>query len=233
TACTPLTYTVTNGSGLTPFTYTFTPNNYPAGFTCTTAGNNGNCSDPSVGGSAGTISTLTATVTDAANVSVPNNSVTSSTSSMTVNNEMTITVPSPLAAAVVGRTFGTGSTCGAGGSTQCTPLTYTVPAATPGLGTYTFTPNGFPTNFTCPTTSNVGNCAATSVGGPAGTLTTPTVTVADTSNASTPKHTVTSAAISLTVDPEMTITATTASPFSLAVTGRTYGTGSTCGALGT
>ena len=230
--CTPLTYTVpaaTPGLG----GYTFASTNFPSGFACVTSSNSTNCSDASVGGSAGTLSNLNVTVKDTANQATPQGAVTSSpNTTLTVNSEITLTPPSsPFADAVLGRHYGTGAGCSGG---NCTPLVYTVPAATPGLGSYTFTPNNFPAGFACPISTNNGNCAdSTSVGGAAGTFNNLNVTVADTANAATPGNSVTSTNGTLTVRPEMNFTATPPSPLADAVNGRTYGQGSACGMLGT
>lgn len=232
-ACAPLVYTVpTTTPGLGG--YSFTPNNFPSGFTCATSTNNGDCSTGSVGGTAGTLSTLNVTVKDTANASTPANSVTSSNSTMTVDPEMTITPPSSIANAVAGRSYGVGSACGSGGTTACAALTYTVPSTTPGLGgPYVFTPNNFPSGFTCTTSTNNGNCSANPISASAaGTFSNLTVTVKDTANTATPGNTVTSTASTITVNPEMNFT-TTPSSFANAVNGRTYGQGNTCGASGT
>jgi len=222
--CVALTYTVppaTPGLG----GYTFTPNNFPLGFTCATSSNNGNCSDGSVGGSAGTLNNLNVTVKDTANQSTPSGSVTSSpNTTLTVDAEMTATPPSTVPPAVIGRRYGTGAGCSGG---SCVALTYTVPPATPGLGGYAFTPNNFPSGFTCATSSNNGNCSDGSVGGSAGMLNNLNVTVKDTANQSTPGGSVTSSPnTTLTVDAEMTVTPPGVVP--AAVIGRRYGTGSGC-----
>ncbi|MGA2984967.1 MAG: hypothetical protein ABSG32_14235 [Terriglobia bacterium] len=227
--CLPLTYTLQTNSGLPPYSYTFTPNNFPAGFACPTTTNSGNCQAAAVG-AAGSFANLSVTAKDTPNLSVPSNSVTSSSTNMTVYQELTITSPSSVPTAVVARSYGLGSATCSGG--PCVPLVYTVPTATPGLGGYTFTPNNFPTGFSCPTATNVGDCQAAAVGGSPGTFATPTVTVGDTPNASSPNNTVTSSAISLTVDPELNFTVTPPSPLAAAVNTRTYGVGTTCGAAG-
>jgi hypothetical protein len=56
-----------------------------------------------------------------------------------VRQEMnfTATPPSPLADAVQGRTYGFGSTCGAGSNAACAPLTYTIQSGG-GLGGYSY-----------------------------------------------------------------------------------------------
>jgi hypothetical protein len=224
-SCQALRYTVPTATPGLGGPYTFTPNSFPSGFTCATSSNNGNCSaSTGVGGGAGAFSP-NVTVKDTANASTPPGSITSTNGSLTVDAEMTLTPPgSPFAPAVVGRHYGNSSdtTCSGG---NCQALTYTVPTATPGLGGYTFTPNSFPTGFACATSSNNGNCSAsTGVGGSAGAFS-PNVTVKDTANASTPPGSVTSTTGSLTVDAEMTLTAPS-SPFASAVVGRHYGNSS-------
>ena len=159
------------------------------------------------------------TVSDTANAVTPS-ALQSLSRAITINAEMTVTPPSMIPAGVVGRRYGTGAACSGG---SCTPLTYTVPAATPGLGGYTFTPNNFPAGFTCPTTTNNGNCSASSVGGSAGTLNNLNVTVADAANVSTPSNSVTSSNSSLTVLPPLAISSNLTSPFPDAVVHRDYG----------
>jgi hypothetical protein len=234
--CQPLVYTIPPATPGLGGPYAFTPNvgtlgGFPSNFACPTSGNLGNCQASVVGGSAGTLSNLTVTVGDAANQSTPGNAVTSSASALTVDPELAFSAqPSSDPPAVLARRYGTGGGCSGGG---CQPLTYTVPSNS-GLPpySYAFTPNNFPEGFACPTTANSGNCQAAAVGGSPGTLTTPTVTVGDTANASSPNNTVTSTAISLTVDPELNFTVTPPSPFAAAVNTRTYGVGNTGGAAG-
>jgi hypothetical protein len=225
--CIPVTYTVpaaTPGLG----GYTFTPNNFPTGFTCGTAGSNGNCLDStSVGGAAGTFNNLNVSVNDTANASTPSNTVTSTNGTITVDAEMTLTPPgSPFPDAVLGRHYGVSTdTCVPG--PNCAPLTYTVPPATPGLGTYTFTPNNFPAGFACTTSTNTGNCLdSTSVGGTANTFNNLNVSVSDTANASTPSNTITSTNGSLTVHNVLALSTNLTSPFPDAVVNRHYGVSS-------
>ncbi len=224
--CAPLAYSVPAATPGLGGPYVFTPNNFPVGFTCPASSNNANCQDSSVGGSAGTLNNLTVTVTDTANASTPNNSVTSAPgTTLQVNAEMSVVPPGTVPPAVLGRRYGTGPGCSGG---NCAPLVYTVPAAKPGLGGYTFTPNNnFPAGFTCPSSSNNGNCQDSSVGGSAGTLNNLTVTATDTANASTPNNSVTSApATTLQVNAEMTVTPPSTVP--PGVVGRRYGTGGGC-----
>src|SRR5208282_2329808 len=101
-------------------------------------------------------------------------------------------------------------------------LAYTVPAGTPGLSGYTFTPNNFPTGFACATAANLGNCSANPVssGASTGTFNNLNVSVKDTPNAATPANTVTSTPnTTMMVDAEMTITPPS-SPDQAAVAGR-------------
>jgi hypothetical protein len=234
--CAPLTYTVAAATPGLGGPYTFTPNNFPSGFACVTSTNNGNCSDStSVGGSAGTFANLNVTVKDSANAATPQGAVTSTNGSLTVDAEMTLTPPaSPFADAVLGRHYGVSAdTCVPG--PNCLPLTYTVPAATPGLGGYTFTPNNFPAGFACVTSTNNGNCSdATSVGGSAGTFTNLNVTVQDSANAATPSNSVISTNGSLTVHDALALSTNLTSPFPEAVVHRDYGvsTDLLCGAGG-
>ncbi len=227
--CAPLQYFLSNGLG----TYTLTGSSLATPsdtFACTFTSPTFSCSKSAIAGAGGANPTLTFIGSETGNAATPGGSATDTSKALATNAEMTVTLPSTVPPAVLGRHYGSGSGCSGG---NCAPLTYTVPAATPGLGGYTFAPNNFPAGFSCATSSNNGNCQAIAVGGSAGTLTTLTVTVTDTANSSVPNNSTTSSATSLTVEPEMNFTATPTSPFADAVTGRTYGQGSTCGASGT
>jgi hypothetical protein len=231
-ACSPPVYSASGG--LSGYTYTG-ESGFPSGFSYVPTGATLTASAAAITGTVTGPFSPSVTVTDSSNSTTPAATVVTDPSSnllssLTLNAEMTITVPSGFPAAVVGRRYGTGTGCtGSGGS--CAPLTYTVPSATPGLGTYTFTANNFPANFTCPTSSNNGNCQASSVGGSAGTPSV-TVTVTDTANASTPSNSITSASANLSVDATMALTPPSGT-LATAVAGRAYGQGSTCGAGGT
>lgn len=227
-SCTPLTYTVptaTPGLG----GYTFTPQNFPIGFTCTTNSNNGSCSAASVGGSAGTLSNLTLTVSDAANASTPGNSVTSSpATSLTVQAEMTVTPPAITPTAVHGRAYGMGTGCSGG---ACQPLQYSL---SNGLGNYSLTGSSLSTPsdvFTCTLVSPTFLCSKSAIAGAGGSNPTLTFTGAETGNASTPSNGVTDTSKTLSTNAEMVLTPPAVIP--VAITGRSYGVGSTCGASGT
>ncbi|MDR3674474.1 MAG: hypothetical protein P4N24_03215, partial [Acidobacteriota bacterium] len=164
TNCAPLNYSLSNGLG--NYTATGSSLTTPSdAFACTLASPTYSCTSGAIAGAGGTNPTLTFTGAETGNAATPGNSVTNTSKTLITNSEMTITSPSTVLPAVVGRRYGTGAGCSGG---NCTPLAYTVPPTTPGLGTYTFTPNNFPAGFTCPTNTNTGNCQAASVGGSAG-----------------------------------------------------------------
>lgn len=228
-ACAPITYAVSNGLG--NYTGTATMTTTAGAFTCTLSGSNYQCTSPDVTGS-GT-PTLSLAVTDTGNGSTPGNSKTDNSKTLAINPEMTFTSTpgATFVDAVAARTYGVGSTCGAGGNAACTPLTYTIQGGS-GLGgyTYAFSPS---INFACSSGAVTTNCTSSGVSGGANTYATAHASVTDTANASTPSNTLASTNGSLTVHPELNFTATPLSPFAAAVTGRTYGSGSACGPLGT
>ena len=230
-ACTPLAFTIQSGTGLGGYTYAFSPS---IGFTCSSGAATSNCTSAGVTGGANTYATAHVSVTDAANASTPSNTIASSNGSLTVHGEInfTATPTSPFADAVDTRTYGQGSTCGAGGAAACNPLTYTIQNNT-GLGGYSYAlvVGGNNGGYACTAGGTSSNCTSASVTAAAGTFNTVHAAVSDTANSSTPGNTIASTNGSLTVHTELTITPP-AGVLPLAVTGRTYGQGSTCGAGG-
>jgi hypothetical protein len=234
-ACKPIVYEAKTGLG----TYVFTPGSFPAGFNHVESPNVRNqdvtssfSAAPITGGSAAY--TPSVTVDDTANISTPDaaNSATAPgavSGTLTVAGEMTLTTPGGLfAKAVIGRHYGMAADACVPGP-NCAPLTYTVPAATPGLGgSYAFTPNNFPSGFGCTTAANSANCSDNArVGGPAGTLNNLNVTVTDTANASTPQGSVTSTNSTMMITSPLTSSltqaGTPAATLLPAVTNRSYG----------
>jgi hypothetical protein len=234
-ACTPLSYTVPLATPGLGGPYTFTPNNFPAGFTCPTNSNNGICSNgTAVGGSAGTFNSLNVTVKDTANAATPQGSVTSTNGSMTVHPELNFTVvPGGFPDAVTPRSYGVGNTCGVAGNAACAPLTYAIQNNS-GLGGYSYAlvVGAGSGGFSCTDGGISSVCTAASVTAAAATYNSVHATVTDAGNGSTPANTVSSSMGSLIVHSELTLTPPGGS-LPAAVTGRTYGQGSTCGAGGT
>jgi hypothetical protein len=227
-ACSPLVYTITSGSGLGG--YSFTLNNFPSNFVaCTESPANTNtCSSASVTATASATpyTGLSVTASDTANGSTPNHSITSNTASITIHPEMTFSAqpPTTFPDAVNPRSYGQASS-GCSPNSTCSPLVYTITSGS-GLGGYGFTPNNFPANFvTCTQNpANTNTCSS------AGVKTTPSttaysslsMTVSDSGNQMTASNSVTSNSGSVTVHPELSVTVITTSPVA-AVTGRHYG----------
>jgi hypothetical protein len=159
-------------------------------------------------------------------------SISSSPATLTVHPEMNFTAtPASFADAVNGRTYGQGSTCGAGGSAACTPPNYSIQSGS-GLGgySYLFNLNSGNGGFACTAGGTSTSCSSSNVTGTAGTYTSVHAAVTDTANSSTPNNTIPSANLTAIVHSELTLTPP--SSIATAVTGRTYGQGSTCGANG-
>ncbi|MGH9401409.1 MAG: hypothetical protein ACRD2P_04795, partial [Terriglobia bacterium] len=230
-ACAPVVYTIANGTGNYPAAATLTTAAGP--FTCSLAGSVYDCSSSAItlnpGGTPATES-LNVSVSDVANASTPSAPVSNTAATLTVNPALGITGPSgTLAIAVDGRTYGTGSACGATGTTPCTSVGYTIKG---GLGGYspTSTLNQYPTTFACPFTSTgslSGSYACASPGGVTGSGSpSVSITASDTANTSTPTAPATSNAATLPISAALSIAPpATVNP---AVQGRAYGTGSGC-----
>lgn len=227
--CQPFDFTLSGGLGA--YQSTIASSN---GIACALQadGKTYQCSSASVSGSPST-PTLNFSATDTANASTPSGSASgteaTATATLPINAAMTITAPATLAPAVAGRTYGSGAACS---GRNCSPITFSIQG---GLGGYGATPtlSGFPGAFACPFTSTGAlsgfySCSAAS-GVSGASPASLTISASDTANASAPAATVTSSpAASLTIYPEITVTG----PSSLAgaVQGRTYGSGTTCGA---
>ncbi len=232
-ACQPLQYTLSNGLGNYTLTGSslFTPSDT---FSCALASPTFSCSKIAIADGGGTNPALAFIGAETGNAATPGNSVSDDSKTMSVNPEMnfTATPTSPFADAVAARTYGLGSTCGATGSSACSPLTYTIQSGS-GLGGYSYVLSPAGIGFTCTSGNSTSNCTSAALAGGAGSYATVHTSVTDTANASVPNNTVASANGSLTVHPELSFTANPTSPFADAVNGRTYGQGSICGALGT
>ena len=218
--CAPLAYKLNNGLG----NYTLTGSSLTTpqdAFTCTLTSPNFLCSDGAIAGTTSP-ATLTFVGADLGNASTPGNTKTDTSQTLAIVPEMTVTAPSPAPApAVTGRRYGTGAGCSGG---NCTPLDYKL---NKGLGNYTLTGSSLTTSqdtFTCTLTAPNFFCTDGAI---AGTTSPATLTFvgAETGNPSTPGNTKTDASQTLTVTPELTVTAPTPSP---AVTSRRYGTGAGC-----
>jgi hypothetical protein len=162
---------------------------------------------------------------DTGNASTPKGSVSSTAYSfptpktIVINSPLALTPPASVATAVTGRRYGTGAGCSGG---NCVALDYRLSG---GLGNYTCTGSSLKTaqdTFTCALTSPNLLFSSAAI---AGTTSPATLTFigAETGNAATPGNTTTpDASQSLTINPELTVTAP-ATPPPAAVTGRDYG----------
>lgn len=226
-ACTPLAYAIQSNTGLGGYNYALVVNSGNGGFACTSGGTSTNCTSPSVTETAGSYAAVHAAVTDTGNASTPANTIPSANASLTVHSELTITPPASIPAAVTSRSFGVGNTCGASGTSACAPITY---AITNGLGNYTGTATMTTTagTFTCTLSGSNYQCTSPDITGSG----TPTLSLAvtDTGNGSTPGNSKTDNSKTLTINPEVTVTAPASVP--IAVNGRAYGTGTGCTGTG-
>lgn len=237
--CQPIVYDVANGTQSYPASATLATTAGP--FTCSLSGTTYNCGSTgiSLNPSTPTVEPLDASVTDLPNASTPAGTATNSTLSLTVNPQLGATGPSgTLAIAVSNRTYGSGSACGAGGTSACATIPYTV---SNGLGGYSGsagnptppTLNGYPATFACPFTPTItlsGSYACASSTGVTAVATptadTVSLKITDTANASTPSGRITTSTATLQVDPVLSFTPpATVNP---AVQGRAYGTGPGC-----
>ena len=227
-ACIPLTYTM-NGGGLSGYSYALNVNGTAGGFTCTGSGatTTSNCSASPVTAAGGTTySSVHATVTDTGDASTPSNTIPSPDDKLPVSNELVLTPPGSAPIAVQTRTYGQGSFCGASGTAACATLDYGIAN---GLGTYELLATMTTTAgaFTCPLNVATYQCSSGNItGSGAPNL---SLTASETGNASTPGNSKTDNSQSLTINPEITVTAP---GVVTAVHGRTYGTGTGCTGLG-
>jgi YVTN family beta-propeller protein len=215
-----LDYKLNNGLG----NYTLTGSSLTTPqdtFTCTLTSPNFFCSDAAIAGTTSP-ATLTFVGADAGNASTPGNTKTDNSQTLPIVPEMTVTPPSTApVTAVTGRRYGTGAGCSGG---ACVALDYKL---NNGLGNYTLTGSSLTTpqdTFTCTLTSPNFYCSDAAIAGTASPATLAFVG-AETGNISTPGNTKTDTSQSLSIVPEMTVTAPTPAP---AVTGRRYGTGTGC-----
>lgn len=229
--CAPVVYTIANGTGVYPASATLTTSAGP--FACALAGSAYDCSSAGITLNPGVnpaTESLNVSVSDVANASTPSAPVSNSAATLTVNPALNIAGPSgTLAIAVVGRSFGTGSTCGASGTAACASVGYTI---TGGLGGYSPTPtlNLYPTTFACPFASTgalSGTYTCSSTGGVTGSGSpSVSITASDTANTSAPTASATGNSATLPISPALSVTPpATVNP---AVQGRAYGTGVGC-----
>lgn len=230
TNCQTINFAVSGGTGVyvTPPSIT----SAAATFACPLSGSAYTCSTPAITASSGTLSL---TASDVANTSTPGGTSSPSSITLAINPAMTLTGPSgTLAAAVAGRTYGgTGNNCGSSGTSACAAIAYSI---NNGLGGYSNPPtlNNYPGSFACSFTSGgalSGTYGCNSLTGVTGSGTTSvSITASDTANASTPSQTINSStSASLTVNPEINLTASPTSPWPEGVIGRHYGDGTqTC-----
>lgn len=229
--CAPVVYAIANGTGVYPASATLTTTAGP--FSCALAGSSYDCASTGITlnpGASPAAESLNVSVADVANASTPSASVSNNSATVTVNPALNITGPSgTLAVAVVGRTYGAGSTCGAAGTAACATIGYTI---TGGLGGYSSTPtrNLYPATFACPfasVSSLSGTYTCSSASGVTGSGSPAvSITASDTANTSTPTASATSNTATLPISPALSLTPpATVNP---AVQNRAYGQGSGC-----
>lgn len=238
-ACAPLPYVISGGT--TVYSTTAVSLTSAAGtFSCTLVSTTYNCSSTDITGPTGG-NTLNFSASDVADASTPaaTPAPTDSSKSIVVNAPLALNLTSGApATAVAGRAYGTGTGCTDTGG-ACAPITYSVAN---GLGGYTspVTMVGSPTTINglvCTLSGTTYTCVASPLGPSTLSLTNDslTITISDTSNASTPSTTVSNSPTSLTIDPAMTIAKATGqgTTAATAVVGSSYGSGSVCGVSGT
>ena len=209
-ACQAANFAITGGIG----TYaSATITSQPGTWSCPLQGTNYACGTTSL--SNATTSTLTLSASDTANATTPSGTSNSASITLSAAGAMALTPPSSLNDAVTGRAYGVGNDCTGG---ACTGISYTISgglgnygAATLTAGTNTFACSGGPT-YSCNKNSITGS----------GTQTL-TMSVPETGNTWTPGGTAIDTSKSLKIDGALTLTGTIASPWPIAVQGRTYG----------
>lgn len=240
-ACQSIVYSVSGGLG--GYSTAPTLNGYPTGFACGPPANvvisppsaTYTClSSTGVTGLPGSYSTGIS-ASDTANASTPTaTAMASPTTPLVIYPEITVTGPSSLAAAVQGRSYGVGATCSGG---ACQPIVYSVNGGLGGYSSPAPVLSGYPSGLTCGAPVNgtgsvpsaTYTCSSSDVTGSPNSYT-PGISVSDTANASTPAIATPKASntATLTVDPALTLTAASPATWaSIAVAGRSYGTGST------
>ena len=215
-ACVAPTYTPSGGLG----TYSFNiSGSAPSGITCAANGGNTAVVCSGTAGSTATTSTFGVAASDVANASTPSATTATVSKTLTVNGALTLTPPASLQPAVNGRAFGTGAGCSGG---NCVPAVFTISG---GLGTYSASAAvvSAPGTWNCPLAGSNYNCSSAAVVSGTPNL---SITASDGANATTPGATTASAIVAVTVNPALAITPPAAVPD--AVTGRAYGTTSTC-----
>ena len=231
-ACQTAQFAVSGGLG--GYAANRSPSSAPGTWSCVLASTNYDCSSSSVSaaGPFPVSANLSLSTTDTGNASTPSGTSSTSTSSLTVNAALTLGAPGSLAAAVNGRSYGTGNVCGAAGTTACQAAQFPVSG---GLGGYAANPapSAAPGTWNCVLAGSNYDCSSSSVSatGPFPTSANLSLSTSDTANASTPSGTSGTATGSLTINGSVTLTA----PGSLAaaVNGRSYGVGNNCGVSGT
>jgi hypothetical protein len=230
--CQPLQYTLANGTGSYNAAETILTLGGGEGFPCQGASSTISCFSTGIASAGGTVAPLDFVGLDNGNASAPGGSVTDSSLILTVDYALALGVAiggvpysasSPWPVGVVGRPYGSGlSGCTAG---SCKAPTYTVSG---GLGSYTFSSYSALASmgFSCTPSSPTLTCSASSLSSG-----TPSVTVGDANNASTPTGSATLTS-SLTVNPELAISntylenATVGEPYSAILDSNRAGVGS-------
>lgn len=229
--CAPVVYAIANGTGVYPPSASLITG--AGSFSCALSASAYDCASTSITlnpGASPATETLNVSVNDVANAATPSANVSNSSATVTVNPALNIAGPSgTLAVAVVGRSYGVGSTCGMADNAACATIGYTI---TGGLGGYSGTPtlNLYPATFACPFASTgplAGTYTCSSASGVAGSgFPSVSITAADTANTSTPTASATSNTATLPISPALSLTPpTTVNP---AVQGRVYGQGAGC-----
>jgi hypothetical protein len=226
TNCAVAVFTISGGLGTYAATAAIV--SAPGTWTCPLSGSQYSCSSASVGSG----SSLSITASDSASATTPGQTTASASVAITVNPAMTVTVLGGAAPdAVTGRSYGSASTgCT---STPCAPVQYTVAG---GLGNYQsgalVVSDSASDSLTCTVASFTYSCSSTAINASAITGAAMTMTAPESGNQSTPSGTATNTSRTLTIQPALAIAQNLTTTWPDAVNGRSYGTGSTCGAGG-
>ncbi|HEY6467401.1 MAG TPA: YncE family protein [Candidatus Acidoferrales bacterium] len=229
TPCTPIKYSVANGLGNYQPGSIAVADSASDSFACTVASLTYSCSSGAVNGSAISNAVMTMTAMESGNQSTPGGAATDSTRTISIQSALAISqsLGATWPDAVNGRSYGTGTACGALGTSPCVAAQFT---ASGGTGSYLFSTSNFPLPaFVC-SGSPTYSCSSAGITSAAGTFH-PQVTVQDGGDASTPSASVsTPSTTALTVDAALALTAPTGIP-PTAVNGRGYGSNAPNGSV--
>ena len=226
-ACVAIQYTISGGLG-----------NYQAGtlgdgtdsLACGLAAGTYSCSSNKITGALSGL-TLTMSTSENGNASTPGAPISDATKTLTINAKLSLASSqgATWANAVTSRAYGTGNGCTP--TSACSAEVFT---ASNGIAPYTFpasTPASFPGGFSCTSGATTYTCTSANVTAAAAAFS-PSVTVVDAGNASTPAATIATDpasqfTASITVNGVLTLTPPAGTP-ATAVFGRRYGTGAGC-----